>query len=90
MIELYPISSPQLFFGVEIRPVTLYRDVDGSEYYDEPTAGYPPSMWSVFGLYDKRSGHFGCDCIGDFETEQQASQYAELLASVYDWPIYFG
>lgn len=85
-IEPYPMPDPALFHAAEIRPVTLYRDVDGSEYYDEPAKGFPPTMWSVFGLY--REGHVGSDCIGDFETKEQALEYARALSDKFNLHVY--
>jgi hypothetical protein len=76
------MPDPNLYHDVEIRPVTLYRD-DTGDYYDEPTKEHPPTSWGVYGRYHGRS-----NCLGDFETQEQARRYADLLAVTFDWPIF--
>ncbi len=66
------------FDAVEVHPVQEFTDTDGLKFCEqcEPQEAH---FWSVYGHLNEG----GLECFEDFDTEDQANTFAEMLLSAY-------
>ena len=65
--------------GLELAPVAEYEDKDGVKYCERVDDPSDAQFWSVYGHLPEG----GVQCLEDYDTEQEASAFAEQLLSLF-------
>ncbi len=84
-IKLAKEASPwwfetiQTYDGLELSAVAEYEDNDGFKFCERVDDPQEAQFWSVYG--HRPEG--GVECLEDFDTEQEASDFANRLLSLY-------
>lgn len=73
-----------LYDTVEVNPITTWTDADGTincETVDADNSQAPIDFWSAY----LRQKEGGVECMGDFPTQAEASDYAARVARKYGY-----
>lgn len=78
--------NPADYDGVEVQPCRSFTEDNGTDTYVEPCEPADAEFWSAY-VHCKAGG---VECIGDFDTEDAAAEYARKVAKEQGYVRAFG
>lgn len=76
----------QTYDGLELSAVAEYEDKDGTKYCERVDDPQEAQFWSVYGHLPEG----GVECLEDFDKEQEASDFANMLLKLYPNLLKYG